>query len=385
MKNYYEDLGLTPTATDEEIKTAYRKLSLKFHPDKNDGDKYFEELSKKINVAYETLGDKNKRKIYDDSLGYSSNPNSKSSSTNNYSEAPRNNTNSNNEQEFLRKLRSLTPEYLSAKSNVLEARQYYNSVAAKSVPNKFTAIRILLIVLLFIISAFGLKKSQFIREILSGNSETLDTSSAKEQNTESIGEPIENVGNSVLFTSFNGIHDNDTSEILAVPIVIYYQNKYIDPHACNLADGKNNTIEDCEKLKRILIPSVSSSAKLYVLDNGKKSYSIDVLETKQFGYSDWTVYAAHIESKPKSSLITNNSKLGTNKLSAITDRPTLAKRKDPEGYALEDKLLSKVDIDGDGKPELVYECGEYEGSFYQVYSNKNGTWEKVFEGGYQGL
>lgn len=384
MKNYYEDLGLTPTATDEEIKTAYRKLSLKFHPDKNDGDKYFEELSKKINVAYETLGDKNKRKIYDDSLGYNSNPNTKSSTQNNYSEPPKYNTNSHNEQELLKKLRSLTPEYLSAKSNLLEARQYYNSVAAKSVPNKFSAIRILLIILLFIISAFGLKKSQFINGIFSGNSETLDTTNAKEQNNESIGEPIENVGNSVIFTSFNGIND-DTSEIFAVPIVAYYQNKYLDPHACNLADGKNNSIEDCEKLKRILIPSVSSSAKLYVLDNGKKSYSIDVLDTKQFGFSDWTVYAAQIESKPKSSLITNNSKLGTNKLATITDRPTLPKRKDPEGYALEDKLLSKVDIDGDGMPELVYECEEYEGTFYQVYSNKNGEWEKVFEGGYQGL
>lgn len=385
MKNYYEDLGLTPTATNEEIKTAYRKLSLKFHPDKNDGDKYFEELSKKINVAYETLGDKNKRKIYDDSLGYNSNNNTKASSTNSYSEPPRNNTNSNNEQELLRKLRSLTPEYLSAKSNLLDARQYYNSVAAKSVPNKFSAIRILLIIFLFIISAFGLKKARIIREILSINSKTLDSSSAKEQNNESIGEPIENVGNSVIFASFNGINDVDTSEIFAVPIVAYYQNKYLDPHACNLADGNSNPIEDCEKLKRILIPSVSSSAKLYVLDNGKKSYSIDVLDTRQFGFSDWTVYAAHIESKPKSSLITNNSKLGTNKLATINDRPTFPKRKDPEGYTLKDKLLSKVDIDGDGKPELVYECSEYEGTFYQVYSNKKGKWEKVYEGGYQGL
>lgn len=384
MNNYYQDLGLSQNATEEEIKSAYRKLSLKFHPDKNDGDKYFEEWSKKINVAYETLRDKNKRKVYDESMGYSSKPNTSSTSNNsNYSNSA--NKNNSNEQEILKKLRSLTPEYLSAKSNLSDARQYYNSVAAKSVPNKFSAIRILLILLLFLISAFGFKKSQFIREILSGNSETLDTSSAKEQNNEPIGEPIENVGNSVLFTSYNGINGDDTSEIFAVPIVIYFDNQYIDPQACNLADGKQNSYKDCEKLKRILVPTVRDGSKLYVLDNGKKSHSIEVLGTKQFGFSDWTVYAAHIQTKPKSSIITSNSKLGTNKLTSLKDRPTLPKRKDPEGYVLEDKLLSKVDIDGDGKPELVYECGEYEGSFYQVYSNNNGAWEKVYEGGYQGL
>jgi DnaJ domain len=68
IKDYYYILGLTADVSKDEIKKAYRKLSVKFHPDKNDGDKFFEERFKDINEAYETLVDDIKRKIYDDRL-----------------------------------------------------------------------------------------------------------------------------------------------------------------------------------------------------------------------------------------------------------------------------------------------------------------------------
>jgi len=55
MKNYYYILGVGEDASQEEIKRAYRKLSLKFHPDHNQGDKYFENRFKEINEAYEHL------------------------------------------------------------------------------------------------------------------------------------------------------------------------------------------------------------------------------------------------------------------------------------------------------------------------------------------
>ena len=67
MKDYYYILGIDKNATSDEIKKAYRKLGVKFHPDKNDGDNFFEERFKEINEAYETLIDFNKRKVYDDS------------------------------------------------------------------------------------------------------------------------------------------------------------------------------------------------------------------------------------------------------------------------------------------------------------------------------
>jgi len=64
-KDYYEVLGVSRSATVDEIKKAYRKLALKYHPDKNKGDKGAEELFKEATEAYEVLGDEKKRKMYD--------------------------------------------------------------------------------------------------------------------------------------------------------------------------------------------------------------------------------------------------------------------------------------------------------------------------------
>ena len=66
-KDYYETLGIKREATDSEIKSAYRKLARKYHPDVNK-TKEAEEKFKEINEAYEVLGDKQKRQRYD-SLG----------------------------------------------------------------------------------------------------------------------------------------------------------------------------------------------------------------------------------------------------------------------------------------------------------------------------
>ena len=65
FQDYYETLGVARTATEEEIKKAFRKLARKHHPDVNPGDKSAEEQFKKINEAYEVLSDKEKRAKYD--------------------------------------------------------------------------------------------------------------------------------------------------------------------------------------------------------------------------------------------------------------------------------------------------------------------------------
>lgn len=64
-KDYYKILGVERSASDQEIKKSYRKLAMKFHPDKNPGDKKAEDKFKEINEAYQVLSDTTKRGRYD--------------------------------------------------------------------------------------------------------------------------------------------------------------------------------------------------------------------------------------------------------------------------------------------------------------------------------
>ena len=66
FKDYYSTLGVSKTASEKDIKQAFRKLARKYHPDVNPGDKTAEAKFKEINEAYEVLGDPAKRKKYDE-------------------------------------------------------------------------------------------------------------------------------------------------------------------------------------------------------------------------------------------------------------------------------------------------------------------------------
>ena len=67
-RDYYEVLGVEKTASEAEIKKAYRKMAIQYHPDKNPGDKEAEAKFKEINEAYDTLSDPEKRKKYDNPM-----------------------------------------------------------------------------------------------------------------------------------------------------------------------------------------------------------------------------------------------------------------------------------------------------------------------------
>src|SRR3982751_2856884 len=64
-RDYYEILGVAKTASTDEIKKAYRKVAMQFHPDRNPGDKGAEEKFKEAAEAYEVLSDADKKSQYD--------------------------------------------------------------------------------------------------------------------------------------------------------------------------------------------------------------------------------------------------------------------------------------------------------------------------------
>ena len=63
--DYYNLLGVSRDASEQELKRAYKKLAMKYHPDRNQGDKSAEKKFKEVSEAYEVLSDQNKRQAYD--------------------------------------------------------------------------------------------------------------------------------------------------------------------------------------------------------------------------------------------------------------------------------------------------------------------------------
>ncbi|HKY69703.1 MAG TPA: DnaJ domain-containing protein, partial [Gammaproteobacteria bacterium] len=64
-EDYYAILGVSRSASDADLKTAYRKMAMKYHPDRNKGDKTAEEKFKQATEAYDILSDPHKRRAYD--------------------------------------------------------------------------------------------------------------------------------------------------------------------------------------------------------------------------------------------------------------------------------------------------------------------------------
>lgn len=148
--DYYQILGVSQDATQEEVRDAYRKLSMKFHPDKNNGDKYFEDWSKKINEAYDTLGNPNKRGEYD---------RSKNGTNNNSGNNNRNQYNGNSEQDSLSYLKRQYSDYKTAKNNYRWALNEFRAATDIPKPNHFSFVKISVGVIGILIALLGLKNT----------------------------------------------------------------------------------------------------------------------------------------------------------------------------------------------------------------------------------
>lgn len=138
MKNYYDILGLKQDCSQDEVKKAYRKLSLKFHPDKNEGDEYFSEMFKQVNEANEILSNPVKRSEYDrktNSENKSPNQSYRPNTTNNQAY----NSTAQNRQNLRQKLEV----YLSKTDEEYKAKKAFESAQYIPKPTYLTTTKVL--------------------------------------------------------------------------------------------------------------------------------------------------------------------------------------------------------------------------------------------------
>ncbi len=147
MINHYHILGIDREASAEEIKKAYRKLSMKFHPDKNEGDQYFEEWTKKVNAAYEILSNTEKKSAYDFALGQVMEKKETAKPP-----APTDNP----EMALLKEIRRYLPEFYDARTNLELARNNYDNIVEQGSPVIITTAKAIMCISGIVISIGGL-------------------------------------------------------------------------------------------------------------------------------------------------------------------------------------------------------------------------------------
>lgn len=131
MTNYYNLLGVLPTATTEEIKKAYRQLALKYHPDRNPGDKKSEDFFMKITEAYNTLSDPEEREKYNSIFNNSQ----QTSSTQNQKQNEQKEQTKLTPQVFLEVIRNIKKKVDGIDTDKINQTALYNSLNGLFTPN----------------------------------------------------------------------------------------------------------------------------------------------------------------------------------------------------------------------------------------------------------
>ena len=149
LKDYYEILGVSQKASDDQIRDAYKKLAKAYHPDKHQGDDFFAEKFKSLQEAYAVLSDPESRKDYDADLAAELKGQKKTSQKNSASSKAR----------TVKDLPSLIDIYFEQKIATVKTRKEYDTFLASPKKQYSSWVKIVLVVLVIILSTILLNPS----------------------------------------------------------------------------------------------------------------------------------------------------------------------------------------------------------------------------------
>ena len=149
LKDYYEILGVSQKASDDQIRDAYKKLAKAYHPDKHQGDDFFAEKFKSLQEAYAVLSDPESRKDYDTDLAAELKGQKKTSQKNSASSKAR----------TVKDLPSLIDIYFEQKIATVKTRKEYDTFLASPKKQYSSWVKIVLVALVIILSTILLNPS----------------------------------------------------------------------------------------------------------------------------------------------------------------------------------------------------------------------------------
>jgi hypothetical protein len=352
MKDYYYILGLSRDASKVEIQKAYKKLSLKFHPDINNNDKFFEERFKEILEAYQTLSDEKKKIEYDAKL-----KNFQSKATSSSSQQTNQNANGNNTSNKTQTNQSKSEHSNNTTSHSNQKNNSDSKLSKES--SDEVGIRYALI---------GVGIVLGIVFIMMGIGNSLNNDNKTANNDNSTATHLTTVDSTATDNEKNIIYDKCVDQVQTYvslvnqrnytnlasyfsPVIKYfYGNKYLSPidvvfklkasmenepndsyykvSDFNVNSNKEGYIVYCSQVERILqadrLPYILYTKQCYKLDDNLRIYSLHgVLEFKKPDIARFLNYGLD---KKDSDFITNASSLSFDtifsKANNITDSIT---------------------------------------------------------------
>lgn len=284
-------MGIQPTATHEQIKYAYRKLSTKFHPDKNNGDVFLGEMCKNINEANEILSNPQNRKIYDDRLNLINNS---------YIKSNENSITSKEKEEIITNVNDLF-EHIKMyfeKSDIATAK-YLALMKTQNTakPNYLNAAKILVSILLFIsLWAFVKPSNNTLPESITNNNSY--TWSANKHTDIYVKPDINSIviGTVSAGTGFHALEE--TKHFILIEFLDTYGNKkqgYIRKkdlthkiEKVQLNSLKRPPYENKLKQNQVLIDTSRTKIEVNIIENGR-SFQILFLKDSDVNYFQGTL------------------------------------------------------------------------------------------------